>query len=260
MARQVRQVVAEFSTDFDDVSPVALTTITWEQKHGALLGAVKNEKGLVTFLFAIISIVAIVMVATTFYMIVLEKTRDIGVLRAIGAPASGVLGLFLFYGLAIGVIGTGLGVWMGWAVVTNLNPIQDALANRLATLIGGVGMTLLAALAMTVTLAVVMKRRRREFGVGGGLLLFFGLGGLLLTGLYYAFPGIEIPALTGMDAEVGWRMWDPQTYYFERIPDRVDWGEVVWIAAGAVVSSVVGAAIPAIIAATLNPIEALRYE
>lgn len=260
LAARVRKTVELFSRDHDDISVVALTTITWEQKHGALLGAVQNEKGLVTFLFGVISIVAIVMVATTFYMIVLEKTRDIGVLRAIGAPATGVLGLFLTYGLAIGLIGTGLGVWFGWAVVTNLNHIQDALANRMATLIAVVAMALLAALAVTVAVAVLRRRRQREFSMGAGVLLFFGLCVLLFTGIYYGFPSIDIPALASTDAKIGWRMWDPQTYYFERIPDQVEWNEVLWIAIGAVVSSVVGAAIPAIIAATLNPIEALRYE
>lgn len=260
LAAAVRREVEAFAAAHPDVSPAALTTITWEQKHGALLGAVQNEKGLVTFLFAIISIVAIVMVATTFYMIVLEKTRDIGVLRAIGAPATGVLGLFLTYGLAIGVIGTGLGVWFGWAVVTNLNHIQDALANRMATLIAVVAMALLVALAVTVGTAMLRRKRQREFSVGAGVLLFFGLCVVLFTAVYYGFPSIDIPALADTDASIGWRMWDPQTYYFERIPDTVEWGEVLWIAIGAVVSSVVGAAIPAIIAATLNPIEALRYE
>ncbi|MFI4861186.1 MAG: ABC transporter permease [Phycisphaerales bacterium JB063] len=257
LAREVQQVVNAFYQDHPDV-PITLTAITWEQKHGALLGAVQNEKGLVTFLFAIISIVAIVMVATTFYMIVLEKTRDIGVLRAIGAPATGVLGMFLTYGLVIGVIGTGLGVWIGWAVVTNLNNIQEALANRMATLIGVV--LIAAVLALAVTIVTAWQRRHREFGIGTGILLFFAVAAGLLTVVYYTFPMISLPVANGIDPNIGWRMWDPQTYYFERIPDRINWAEVAWIASGAVISCVIGAAIPAIIAALLNPIEALRYE
>ncbi|MEM9416374.1 MAG: FtsX-like permease family protein [Planctomycetota bacterium] len=257
LAREVQQVVNDFYKDHPDV-PITLTAITWEQKHGALLGAVQNEKGLVTFLFAIISIVAIVMVATTFYMIVLEKTRDIGVLRAIGAPASGVLGMFLTYGLVIGVVGTGLGVWIGWAVVTNLNNIQEALANRMATLIGVV--IIAAVIALAVTIVTAWQRRHREFGIGTGILLFFAVAAALLTVVYYAFPSITLPIAHGIDPNIGWRMWDPQTYYFERIPDRINWAEVLWISIGAVVSCVIGAAIPAIIAALLNPIEALRYE
>ena len=55
-------------------------------------------------------------------------------------------------------------------------------------------------------------------------------------------------------------MWDPQLYFFEKIPDQVYWPEVIAIGLGAVVSSVLGAIIPAVIAARLNPVEALRYE
>lgn len=252
-----------------------ISVMTWEQVHGTLLGAVKNEKGMVTFLFIIISIVAIIMVATTFYMIVLEKTRDIGVLRAIGAPATGVLGLFVSYGLAIGLIGSGLGVWLAWFTVTNLNNLQDALAEKLATLIGTVVLAGLLAIAAAIVMAVINKKR--DFTIGAGLLVFLGSFTLLMAIVYYAFPGIYLPGLTteqimingklgpdpsstALDSKFGWRMWDPKLYFFDRIPNKINWFEVTLIGLGAVLSSVLGAIVPAVIAARLNPVEALRYE
>lgn len=235
-----------------------LDVLTWEAVHGQLLGAVKNEKGLVTFLFAIISLVAIVMVATTFYMIVLEKTRDIGVLRAIGAPSTGVLSLFLAYGLAIGLIGAISGVWLAWFTVTNLNHLQEALATRLGTLIGSV--VVAAGLAVAVAAVVSYVMRKREFTFFAASLLFIGIFVALMAATFYAFPRIHLPIFTALDSQIGWRMWDPQLYFFEKIPDEVDWNEVTYIGIGAVVSSVLGAVIPAVIAAKLNPIEALRYE
>ncbi len=250
-----QQVVSAFSRERDGV---LLRVETWEEVHGTLLGAVKNEKGMVTFLFVIISIVAIIMVATTFYMIVLEKTRDIGVLRAIGAPSTGVLGLFLVYGLAIGVIGAGLGVWLAWFTVTNLNNLQEALANRLATLIGSA--VLAAVVALGLAIGVAAANRKRDFSLGAGIVLFLGVFVALMAAAYYAFPAISLPAISGYDNEIGWRMWDPQLYFFEKIPDQVYWPEVLAIGAGAVISSVLGAIIPAVIAARLNPVEALRYE
>lgn len=235
-----------------------LMTQTWEDVHAPLLGAVQNEKGLVTFLFVIISIVAIVMVATTFYMIVLEKTRDIGVLRAIGAPATGVLNLFLAYGLVIGVIGAASGVGLAWFTVTNLNNLQNALAVRLGTLIGSVTLTFVFALVFAVVLTQLLKRR--DFGLGGGAMVFIAAWVGLLAILYYAFPMVSVPFATGLDDQIGWRMWDPQTYFFDQIPDRVNPTEAISIGIGAVVSSVLGAVVPALIAARLNPVEALRYE
>jgi lipoprotein-releasing system permease protein len=248
---------------------------TWEEVHGTLLGAVKNEKGMVTFLFVIISIVAIIMVATTFYMIVLEKTRDIGVLRAIGAPATGVLSLFMTYGLAIGLIGAGLGVWLAWFTVTNLNNLQEALATKLATLIATVVLAGLVALLLAIAMAYI--NRRRDFTIGAGVLVFLGTFSVLMAITFYAFPMIHLPGITtpfimidgklipdpsstALDSKIGWRMWDPQLYFFEKIPDQVNWTEVLWIWVGAVVSCVLGAIIPAVIAARLNPVEALRYE
>ena len=238
-----------------------LGVMTWEDVHGTLLGAVRNEKGMVTFLFIIISIVAIIMVATTFYMIVLEKTRDIGILRAIGAPATGVLNLFVTYGLAIGLIGAGLGVWLAWFTVTNLNNLQDALATRLTTLIATVLIAGLLALIFATVLAVL--NRKRDFTIGAGVIAFFAVFVGLMAITFYAFPLIQIPGLageTGLDSKFGWRMWDPQLYFFEKIPDQVYWPEVFAIGLGAVVSSVIGALIPAVIASRLNPVEALRYE
>ncbi|MGB1126645.1 MAG: ABC transporter permease, partial [Phycisphaeraceae bacterium] len=201
-----------------------ISVLTWENVHGTLLGAVKNEKGMVTFLFIIISIVAIIMVATTFYMIVLEKTRDIGVLRAIGAPATGVLGLFLTYGLAIGLIGSGLGVWLAWFTVTNLNNLQDALAMKLATLIGTVVLAGLVSLVAAIVLAWINKKR--DFTIGAGVLVFLGTFAGLMAIAFYAFPAISLPLISGYDEQIGWRMWDPQLYFFEKIPDQVYWPEV----------------------------------
>lgn len=175
---------------FARAHPDAIVAVTtWEQQNERLLNAVGNEKGLITFLFGIISMVAVVMIASTFYMIVLEKTRDIGVLRAIGVSRLGVAVVFQGYGLIIGVIGTVLGVTLACAIVYNLNEIQALL-----------------------------------------------------------------------DAWFGWKMWRADIYYFDQIPEQVNPWEVAFIAIGAMVSCLLGATIPAVIAARLKPVEALRHE
>ncbi|MEO0588016.1 MAG: FtsX-like permease family protein, partial [Planctomycetota bacterium] len=104
-------------------------TLTWEERHARILNAVANEVRMVVFLFGVTSLVAVFMVLITFWMIVRAQTRDIGTLRAIGASRLGIVGLFVGYGLAVGVLGAALGTAVGTWIVVNLNEVQDFLAN-----------------------------------------------------------------------------------------------------------------------------------
>ena len=66
-------------------------------------------------LFLIIAVAGFGILAI-FYMIVVEKTRDIGILKSLGASSRGVMGIFLGYGLSLGVVGSGVGMVIGPAV------------------------------------------------------------------------------------------------------------------------------------------------
>ncbi|MFG0331168.1 MAG: ABC transporter permease [Phycisphaerales bacterium] len=120
-----RAVRAEYP---GDVPPYidGRTVLTWQEQIAQFIGAVEKEKMLVTTLFVIISFVSIVLVLSIFWTIVQQKTRDIGILRAIGASRVGVMWLFLRYGVMLGVVGTLLGGAIAYAVVWNINPIHEA--------------------------------------------------------------------------------------------------------------------------------------
>ena len=104
-----------------------LTVETWEDMQRPLIAAVEKEKVLVTLLFAIISLVTIVLIGCIFYMIVKNKTRDIGVLKAIGASGVGVAVMFIFYAGFVGIMGSILGTAAGTAFVWNINDFQELL-------------------------------------------------------------------------------------------------------------------------------------
>jgi len=167
-----------------------LEVYTWEDLQRSFIQAVEKEKVLVTFLFGMISMVAIVLIGCIFYMIVEKKTRDIGILKALGASGQGIAGLFIAYAGAVGVVGSILGIGLGCLFVWNINGIQDWLASLNPQL----------------------------------------------------------------------RVWSPEVYSFDRIPEVVKRADAIWVASVAVLSSMVGSIIPALIAARVWPVRALRYE
>ena len=97
---------------------------TWEQKQGPLLAAVEVESAILNVLLFLIIAVAGFGILAIFYMIVVEKTRDIGIMKALGASSSGVMSIFLSYGLALGIVGSGVGVVLGLLFVEYINVIE----------------------------------------------------------------------------------------------------------------------------------------
>ncbi len=110
------------STEF----PVGLFSVqTWESKQGPLLAAVSVESAILNVLLFLIIAVAGFGILAIFFMIVVEKTRDIGVLKALGASSAGVQSIFLGYGLALGIVGSGVGMISGLLFVWNINWIES---------------------------------------------------------------------------------------------------------------------------------------
>jgi lipoprotein-releasing system permease protein len=100
---------------------------TWRDKQGPLLAAVQMETAILNVLLFLIIAVAGFGILAIFFMIVVEKTRDIGILKSLGASGSGIMGIFLGYGLSLGIVGSGVGLGMGLLFVFYINEIADFL-------------------------------------------------------------------------------------------------------------------------------------
>jgi len=100
---------------------------TWRDKQGPLLAAVQMETAILNVLLFLIIAVAGFGILAIFYMIVVEKTRDIGILKSLGAPRGGVMSIFLSYGLSLGLVGSGVGLVLGLLFVRYINQIADLL-------------------------------------------------------------------------------------------------------------------------------------
>ena len=100
---------------------------TWEDQRRNLLRAVDVEKRIISVMMMLIVLFAGVMIFLILTLMVIEKTRDLGVLRSLGATRGGVISLFLRQGVTLTLIGLVLGSIGGVILVQNLNPIHDAI-------------------------------------------------------------------------------------------------------------------------------------
>ncbi len=105
--------------------PESIQIQTWEDLNATLVGAVKKETGLVLFIFGIVCFTSVFLVLAIFWAMINEKTRDIGVLRALGASTNGVAAIWLSYGFMLGLVGSTLGVIAATLIVVNINPIHE---------------------------------------------------------------------------------------------------------------------------------------
>ncbi len=95
----------------DSLGP--LRVLDWHQQNNQLFSALKLEKLGMTVILLLIVLVAAFNIISTLVMVVTDKTREIGILRAMGMPARSIRRLFFAQGLVIGVVGTGAGLVVG---------------------------------------------------------------------------------------------------------------------------------------------------
>ncbi|MDP6544350.1 MAG: FtsX-like permease family protein [Phycisphaerae bacterium] len=188
VSKRIQRAWLDFRKRFPEASMTSVSVETWRQRQHELLNTVQGQKYLMIVILGTVSTVALILIVVILYVIVMGKTADVGVLKAIGASSMGVARIFLLYGAALGTVGAAIGVILGYLFVINTNNIADWLAV--------------------------------EFGFSP-----FGFG-----------------------------------FLFDRLPDEVQLHTVVYIVIAAILAGIVGALIPAIKAARMQPVEALRYE
>lgn len=110
IADQMREIVPPFAY-----------VMTWMELNESLFSALKLEKNIMFLTIALIVFVAALNIVATLILMVMEKTRDIGILLAMGATSKGIRKIFFLQGAMIGVIGTAIGVLLGlfWCWLAN---------------------------------------------------------------------------------------------------------------------------------------------
>lgn len=88
-------------------------TTDWQELNGPLFAALQLQHRVIIVFFALLIVIAALNIITTLTMMVIEKRKDIAILRAQGAFPGAIRRIFLLQGLIIGIIGAGLGLFFG---------------------------------------------------------------------------------------------------------------------------------------------------
>jgi len=178
-----RAIQKEFANSY----PIMYQVQTWKDIHAPLISAVFTEVAILNVLLFLIFAVAGFGILAIFFMIVVEKTKDIGILKSLGASGGGIMQIFLVYSLSLGLVGSGIGIVLGLLFVAYIKEIAEVLS-------------------------------------------WF----------------------------MGHSVFDPQIYSFSEIPTIVEPATVFWIVFGAIFIAICSGVFPALRAARLKPVEALR--
>lgn len=161
----------------------------WQQSNSSFFNALQVERNVMFLILTLIILVAAFNIISSMIMLVKDKSRDIAILRTMGATQMTVLRIFILTGSAIGVVGTVAGAALGIAFAKNIETVRGWLQ-----------------------------------------------------------------ALTGTD------LFSAEIYFLSQLPAIVNWGEVISIIGMALVLSLLATIYPAMKAARMDPVEALRYE
>lgn len=105
----------------DDNLKYPLMSSTWKERHYNLFAWLSLQKYPITVVFALVALVALLNIMSSLTMIVMEKSKDIGVLRAVGFSRKKISQLFFFEGGIVGLLGVSLGMalalLLGWIQV-----------------------------------------------------------------------------------------------------------------------------------------------
>lgn len=86
----------------------------WIEMNSQLFGALKMEKIAMFIILTLIVLVASFNIVSTLTMVVLEKTEEIAILKSMGATKNSMMRVFMIQGIAIGMVGTVMGLFLGW--------------------------------------------------------------------------------------------------------------------------------------------------
>lgn len=182
----VKETTHKLMAQFSDED---LRFMDWTQSNNAFFGAVQVEQNVMFLILTLIILVAAFNVISSLIMMVKDKTRDIAILRTMGASRGAIMRIFLMCGASVGVTGTIAGTVIGVLFCKNIEHIRQ-----------------------------------------------------------------------GLQKLTGTNLFNPEVYYLEHLPAKLDWADVIQIVIMALALSLLATLYPSWKAARTDPVEGLRNE
>lgn len=161
----------------------------WKLRQGAYYDSLQVERNVMALILSLLVLIAALNIISGLVMLAKNKSRDIAILRTMGATRNSILRVFFMAGATIGIVGTSLGVLLGLLFSFNIAKVEDFLS-----------------------------------------------------------------------AQLGIDLFGPQVYFLSSLPSRVEPGDVIFVSSISLMLSFLAAIPPALRAASLDPVEALRFE
>jgi len=115
-----REIIESAARQLEPNDPLAFEVKDWSVTNRGVFGAVNQQKTLITLVLFIIVVVAAFNIMATLILLILEKGREIAILKSLGATNRSILAIFVLDGQLVGLVGCLLGVAVGLAACATL--------------------------------------------------------------------------------------------------------------------------------------------
>lgn len=126
LSEESRRAMKYYMPDF-------VRVLVWEEANKEYFSAIANQRFIALLMVGVVSLTAIALIWVIFLMIVVEKTKDIGIVKSVGGSSGGVALIFLVWAGIIGLVGSVLGGILGYLFIDNINGIERSLSKLLGT-------------------------------------------------------------------------------------------------------------------------------
>ena len=110
-------------------------TISWYDENRARFDSIRMEKHVMFFILMFLIVIAAFSVMNTQITVTVQKTREIGIMKALGATPAQIVWVFLAQGMFVGILGNITGLGLGLTILHFRNPFRDWLSERLGIVI-----------------------------------------------------------------------------------------------------------------------------